>query len=49
MFLSDFRDDVPTRAVKHKIKASNIRQGKTNTAQIVLDEVEIKSVVFSQK
>jgi carboxyl-terminal processing protease len=32
-----------------KIDVKYIRQGKTNTAQIILDEVEIKSVVFFSK
>lgn len=50
--LSDFKDDASQLmkgAKNTKIDVKYIRQGKTNTAQIILDEVEIKSVVFFSK
>jgi carboxyl-terminal processing protease len=52
VLLSDFKDDasqIMKGAKNTKIDVKYIRQGKTNTAQIVLDEVEIKSVVFFSK
>ena len=52
ILLSDFKDDASQlfRGAKNtKIEVKYIRQGKTNTAQIVLDEVEIKSVPFFGK
>ena len=52
VLLSDFKDDASQLmkgAKNTKIDVKYIRQGKTNTAQIVLDEVEIKSVVFFSK
>lgn len=52
VLLSDFKDDASQlfRGAKNtKIDVKYIRQGKTNTAQIVLDEVEIKSVPFYGK
>ncbi|HQZ26237.1 MAG TPA: S41 family peptidase [Flavobacterium sp.] len=52
ILLSDFKDDASQlfRGAKNtKIDVKYIRQGKTNTAQIVLDEVEIKSVPFFGK
>jgi carboxyl-terminal processing protease len=50
--LSDFKDDASQLlkgAKNKKIEVKYIRQGKTNNAQIVLDEVEIKSVPFYGK
>jgi carboxyl-terminal processing protease len=50
--LSDFKDDASQlfRGAKNtKIDVKYIRQGKTNTAQIILDEVAIKSVPFFGK
>jgi carboxyl-terminal processing protease len=50
--LSDFKDDASQLmqgAKNTKIDVKYIRQGKTQTAQIVLDEVEIKSVPFFGK
>jgi len=50
--LSDFKDDASQLmqgAKNTKIDVKYIRQGKTMTAQIVLDEVEIKSVPFFGK
>lgn len=52
ILLSDFKDDASQlfRGAKNtKIEVKYIRQGKTNTAQIVLDEVEVKSVPFFGK
>jgi carboxyl-terminal processing protease len=52
VLLSDFKDDASQLmkgAKNTKIDVKYIRQGKKNTAQIVLDEVEIKSVVFFSK
>ncbi|SHF83366.1 carboxyl-terminal processing protease [Flavobacterium fluvii] len=52
VLLSDFKDDASQlfRGAKNtKIDVKYIRQGKTNTTQIVLDEVEIKSVPFYGK
>jgi len=52
VLLSDFKDDASQLmkgAKNTKIDVKYIRQGKTNTAQIILDEVEIKSVVFFSK
>jgi carboxyl-terminal processing protease len=50
--LSDFKDDASQlmRGAKNtKIDLKYIRQGKTMTTQLVLDEVEINSVPFSSK
>ena len=50
--LSDFKDEASQlfRGAKNtKIDVKYVRQGKTNTSQIVLDEVEIKSVPFFGK
>lgn len=50
--LSDFKDDAAQLlkgAKNTKIAIKYIRQGKTNTTQIILDEVEIKSVPFFGK
>ena len=50
--LADFKDDASQllRGAKNtKIAIRYIRQGKTNTTEIVLDEVEIKSVPFFAK
>jgi carboxyl-terminal processing protease len=50
--LSDFKDDASQLlkgAKNTKINIKYIRQGKTITTQIVLDEVEIKSVPFFGK
>ncbi len=52
VLLSDFKDDASQlfRGAKNtKIDVKYIRQGKTNITQIVLDEVEIKSVPFFGK
>ena len=52
ILLSDFKDDAAQlfRGAKNtKIEVKYIRQGKTNTTQIVLDEVAIKSVPFFGK
>lgn len=52
VLLSDFKDDASQLmkgAKNTKIDIKYIRQGKTNTTQIVLDEVEIKSVPFYGK
>jgi carboxyl-terminal processing protease len=52
VLLSDFKDDASQLikgAKNTKIDVKYNRQGKTNTAQIILDEVEIKSVVFFSK
>lgn len=52
ILLSDFKDDASQlfRGAKNaKIAVTYIRQGKTNTTQIVLDEVAIKSVPFFGK
>jgi carboxyl-terminal processing protease len=52
VLLSDFKDDASQlfRGAKNaKINVQYIRQGKTNTAQIVLDEIEVKSVPFFGK
>ena len=52
ILLSDFKDDASQlfRGAKNtKIEVKYIRQGKTNTTQIVLDEVEVKSVPFFGK
>jgi len=50
--LSDFKDDASQLlkgAKNTKVNIKYIRQGKTITSQIVLDEVEIKSVPFFGK
>src|SRR4051812_40294176 len=50
--LSDFKDDASQLlkgAKNTKIDVKYIRQGKTATAQIVLDEVDIKAVPFFGK
>ncbi|TRX35957.1 S41 family peptidase [Flavobacterium restrictum] len=50
--ISDFKDDASELlkgAKNTKIEVKYIRQGKTNSAQIILDEVEIKSVPFFGK
>jgi len=52
ILLSDFKDDASQlfRGAKNtKVEVRYIRQGKTNTAQIILDEVAIKSVPFFGK
>ena len=52
ILLSDFKDDASQlfRGAKNtKIDVKYIRQGKTNTTQIILDEVAIKSVPFYGK
>jgi len=52
VLISDFKDDASQLlkgAKNTKIDIKYIRQGKTNTTQIVLDEVEIKSVPFFGK
>jgi len=52
ILLSDFKDDASQlfRGAKNtKIEVKYIRQGKTNNTQIVLDEVEVKSVPFFGK
>jgi len=52
VLLSDFKEDASQLlkgAKNTKINVKYIRQGKTNTTQIVLDEVEIKSVPFFGK
>ena len=52
ILLSDFKDDASQlfRGAKNtKVDVKYIRQGKTNTTQIVLDEVAIKSVPFFGK
>jgi carboxyl-terminal processing protease len=52
VIISDFKDDASQLlkgAKNTKIDIKYIRQGKTNTTQIVLDEVEIKSVPFFGK
>jgi carboxyl-terminal processing protease len=52
VLLADFKDDASQLmkgAKNTKIDVKYIRQKKTNTAQIILDEVEIKSVVFFSK
>jgi carboxyl-terminal processing protease len=52
VLLSDFKEDASQLlkgAKNTKINVKYIRQGKTKTAQIVLDEVEIKSVPFFGK
>ncbi len=52
VLLADFKDDASQLlkgAKNTKIDIKYIRQGKTNTTQIVLDEVEIKSVPFYGK
>lgn len=52
ILLADFKDDAAQlfRGAKNtKIEVKYIRQGKTNTTQIVLDEVAIKSVPFFGK
>jgi carboxyl-terminal processing protease len=52
VLLSDFKDDASQlmKGTKNtKIDVKYLRQGKTNTAQIILDEVAIKSVVFFSK
>ena len=49
VLIADFKDDASQLlkgAKNTKIDIKYIRQGKTNTTQIVLDEVEIKSVPF---
>jgi carboxyl-terminal processing protease len=50
--IANFKDEASQllKGVKNtKIDLKYIRQGKTNTAQVVLDEVEIKSVPFYGK
>lgn len=52
VLLSDFKEDASQllRGAKNtKIDVKYIRQNQTNTAQIILDEVEIKSVPFFSK
>lgn len=52
VLLSDFKDDASQlfRGAKNtKVSVKYLRQGKINTAQIVLDEVEIKAVPFFGK
>jgi carboxyl-terminal processing protease len=52
VLLADFKDDASQLlkgAKNTKIDIKYIRQGKTNTTQIILDEVEIKSVPFFGK
>ncbi|UFH36287.1 S41 family peptidase [Flavobacterium acetivorans] len=52
VLLADFKEDASQlmRGTKNtKIDVKFLRQNKTNTAQIVLDEVEIKSVPFFAK
>jgi carboxyl-terminal processing protease len=52
ILLSDFKDDASQlfRGAKNtKVDVKYIRQGKTNSAQILLDEVAIKSVPFFGK
>ena len=52
VLLSDFKEDASQLlkgAKNTKVDIKYIRQGKTNTTQIVLDEVEIKSVPFFGK
>lgn len=52
VLIADFKDDASQLlkgAKNTKIDIKYIRQGKTNTTQIVLDEVEIKSVPFYGK
>lgn len=52
VLLSEFKDDASQlfRGAKNtKINVKYIRQGKTNNTQVVLDEVEIKSVPFFGK
>jgi carboxyl-terminal processing protease len=52
ILLSDFKDDASQLlkgAKNKKIEVKYLRQGKTNNTQIVLDEVEIKSVPFYGK
>jgi carboxyl-terminal processing protease len=52
ILLSDFKEDASQlfRGAKNtKVDVKYIRQGKTNSAQIVLDEVAIKSVPFFGK
>ena len=52
VLLSDFKEDASQLlkgAKNTKIDIKYIRQGKTSTTQIVLDEVEIKSVPFFAK
>ncbi|OUD37495.1 S41 family peptidase [Flavobacterium sp. FPG59] len=52
VLLSDFKDDASQllKGSKNtKITVKYLRQGKPNTTQIVLDEVEIKSVPFFAK
>jgi carboxyl-terminal processing protease len=52
VLLSDFKEDASQLlkgAKNTKVDIKYIRQGKTNTAQIVLDEVAIKSVPFFGK
>jgi carboxyl-terminal processing protease len=52
VLLADFKDDASQLlkgAKNTKIDIKYIRQGKTNSTQIVLDEVEIKSVPFFGK
>lgn len=52
VMLSDFKDDASQLlkgAKNTKVDVKFIRQGKTLTAQLVLDEVEIKAVPFFSK
>ena len=52
ILLSDFKDDATQlfRGAKNtKVDVKYIRQGKTNSTQIILDEVAIKSVPFYGK
>ena len=52
VLLSDFKDEASQLfkgAKNTKIDVKYIRQGKVNTTQIILDEVEIKSVPFFEK
>ena len=52
VLLSEFKDEASQLfkgAKNTKIDVKYIRQGKVNTTQIILDEVEIKSVPFFEK
>lgn len=52
VLLKDYKEDASTlmRGAKNaKVEVKYIRQGKTNTATIVLDEVDVKAVPFCGK
>jgi carboxyl-terminal processing protease len=51
MFFSGLKDDASQlmKGAKHQNRRQIHPSGKTNMAQIILDEVEIKSVVFFSK